>query len=215
MEIFLDTADIAQIKNLASTGLIDGITTNPSIIAKSGKVFKDVIGEIAQIIKGPISAEVISLEVEGMLKEAEELVKIAPNVCIKLPLTLNGLTACKILSQKNIMVNMTLCFTGAQGLMAAKAGATFVSPFIGRWDDIGIDGLNLIAELKEIFNNYNFRTKILAASIRHQMHFIEAAKIGADVATIPPDLFSKLITHPLTDKGIEIFLNDYNKSISK
>jgi transaldolase len=212
MKIFLDTADIQKIKEFASTGLIDGITTNPSIIAKSGKDFKTVIAEICTLVSGPVSAEVISLETEGMLKEAEELIKIAKNVCIKLPITANGLKACKVLSDKGIMVNMTLCFSAAQGLMAAKAGATFVSPFIGRWDDIGINGMELISELRTIFNNYNFETQILAASARHPIHFLEAAQIGADVITISPDLFPKLISHPLTEKGIEIFLNDYNSS---
>lgn len=214
MKIFLDSADVAKIKELASTGLIDGVTTNPSIIAKSGRKFEDVIAEICQIIKGPVSAEVIALDCDGMLKEAEKLIKIAPNVCIKVPLTMDGLKACHVLSSKGVMVNVTLCFSVAQGLMAAKAGATFVSPFIGRWDDIGTNGMQLIAELRDVYNNYGFETEILAASVRHPIHFLEAAKIGADVATIPVDLFPKLISHPLTEKGIEIFLNDYKKSIN-
>ena len=212
MKIFLDTADTKQIKAFASTGLVDGVTTNPSIIAKQGRKIQDVIAEICSIVTGPVSAEVISLDYEGMLKEAAELVKIAPNVCIKLPLTMDGLKACKTLTDNGTMVNVTLCFSAAQGLLAAKAGATFVSPFIGRLDDIGINGLELIAELRTVFNNYGFETEILAASIRHSIHFIEVAKIGADVATIPADLFPKLISHPLTEKGIEIFLNDYKKS---
>lgn len=212
MEIFLDTADLSQIEALAPTGLIDGITTNPSIIAKSGKKIHDVIAQICSIIKGPVSAEVMSLDFEGMMKEAKELIQIAPNVCIKLPLTIDGLKACKHLTENGTMVNITLCFSASQGLMAAKAGATFISPFIGRWDDIGINGLELIAELRTIYNNYNFSTKILAASVRHPIHFLEVAKIGADVATIPADLFAKLISHPLTEQGIKIFLNDYNKS---
>lgn len=212
MKIFLDTADTAQIKAFASTGLIDGVTTNPSIIAKSGRKMQDIIAEICSVIKGPVSAEVISLDCDGMLKEAAELVKIAPNVCIKLPLTMDGLKACKTLTDNGTMVNVTLCFSAAQGLLAAKAGATFVSPFIGRLDDIGINGLELIAELRTVFNNYGFETEILAASVRHSIHFLEVAKIGADVATIPADLFPKLISHPLTEKGIEIFLNDYKKS---
>lgn len=212
MKIFLDTADISKIESLANTGLVDGITTNPSIIAKQGRNLKEVISEICKIVKGPISAEVISLETEGMLKEAEDLIKIADNVCIKLPLTQNGLQACKIISSKGVMVNMTLCFSVAQGLMAAKAGATFVSPFVGRWDDIGTDGMDLISNLRLVFNNYGFETEILAASVRHPVHFMQAAQIGADAITIPPELFSKLISHPLTDKGIEIFLKDYNSN---
>ena len=209
MKIFLDTADTAKIKELSSTGLIDGVTTNPSIIAKSGRKFEDVITEICTLVKGPVSAEVISLEAEGMLKEAYELAKIAPNVCIKLPLTIEGLKACKILSEKGIQTNVTLCFSASQALMAAKAGATFVSPFVGRWDDIGINGMDLIADLRLIFNNYGFETEILAASVRNPIHFSEAIKLGADVATIPADLFGKIISHPLTDKGIEIFLKDH------
>jgi transaldolase len=212
MKIFLDTADITKIKEFSSTGLIDGITTNPSIIAKSGRKFEEVIAEICSLVKGPVSAEVISLDSEGMLKEANALIKIASNVCIKLPLTIEGLKACRILADKGVQTNVTLCFTASQGLMAAKAGATFVSPFIGRWDDIGINGIDLIADLRLVFNNYGFETEILAASIRTPIHFAEAIKIGADVSTIPTDLFSKLISHPLTEKGIEIFLNDYNKS---
>ena len=212
MKIFLDTADVSKIKEFASTGLIDGVTTNPSIIAKSGRKFEEVIAEICGLVKGPVSAEVIALDSEGMLKEANELIKIAPNVCIKLPLTMEGLKACRVLADKGVQTNVTLCFTASQGLMAAKAGATFVSPFIGRWDDIGINGMDLIADLRLVFNNYGFETEILAASIRTPIHFAEAIKIGADVGTIPVDLFAKLVSHPLTDKGIEIFLNDYNKS---
>lgn len=211
MKIFLDTADTATIKNLAGTGLIDGVTTNPSIIAKSGRNIQDVIAEICSLTSGPVSAEVISLEYDSMLKEAKELTKIASNVCIKVPLTVDGLKACKTLTENGTMVNVTLCFSASQGLMAAKAGATFISPFIGRWDDIGINGLELIAELRTIYNNYGFTTEILAASVRHPIHFLEASKIGADVATIPADLFTKLISHPLTEKGIEIFLNDHKK----
>jgi transaldolase len=209
MKIFLDTADTSKIKELTKTGLIDGITTNPSIIAKSGRKFEEVIEEICSLVSGPVSAEVISLESEKMLKEAENLIKIAQNVCIKLPLTLEGIKACRVLADKGIQTNLTLCFTAAQGLMAAKAGATFVSPFVGRWDDVGINGMDLISDLRLVFNNYGFETQILAASIRTPIHFAEAIKIGADVATIPADLFAKLISHPLTDKGIEIFLNDY------
>jgi transaldolase len=212
MKIFLDTADTNKIKELATSGLIDGVTTNPSIIAKSGRKFQEVIAEISSLVKGPVSAEVMSLESHGMLKEAEELIKIAKNVCIKLPLTLEGLKACRVLSEKGVQTNVTLCFSASQGLMAAKAGATFVSPFVGRWDDIGINGMDLISDLRLVFDNYGFKTQILTASVRTPMHFLDAIKIGADVATIPADLLTKLIQHPLTDKGIEIFLSDYQKT---
>lgn len=208
MKIFLDTADVKKIEELASTGLIDGVTTNPTIIAQSGRNFKEVIAEISKIVSGPISAEVVSLEYKEMLREASDLIKIASNVCIKLPITMDGLKACKHLSTEGVMVNMTLCFSASQAIMTAKAGATFVSPFIGRWDDIGTDGLELIKDIRRVFDLYHFQTKILAASIRHPVHFLGAAKIGADVCTIPPSLFAKLISHPLTDKGIEIFSKD-------
>lgn len=209
MKIFLDSADVNKIKVLTETGLIDGVTTNPSIISKQGRKLKDVIAEICKIVPGPVSAEVISEKYDDMLAEAEELIKIAPNVCIKLPITFDGLKACSALSRQDIMVNMTLCFSSAQGLMAAKAGATFVSPFIGRLDDIGINGMFLIAELREIFDNYGYPTSILSASIRNPIHFIESAKMGADAATIPPDLLNQLIVNPLTSKGLETFLTDH------
>jgi transaldolase len=213
MKIFLDSADVSKIKILNETGLIDGITTNPSLISKQGRKIQDVISEICNIVTGPVSAEVISEKYEDMLKEADELAEIAPNVCIKLPITYDGLRACNTLSSKDIMVNMTLCFSPAQGLMAAKAGASFVSPFIGRLDDIGVNGMFLISELRSIFDNYGYSTGILAASIRNPIHFIESAKVGADAATIPPELFNQLIAHPLTSKGIETFLTDHKKAI--
>lgn len=213
MKIFLDTADVAIIKELATTGLIDGVTTNPTIIAKSGRKFEEVIKEICAIVEGPVSAEVVSTEASDMLKEASKLAEIAKNVCIKLPLTIEGLKACSVLSKQGIMTNVTLCFSANQALMAAKAGATFVSPFIGRLDDISQDGMQLIADIRMIFDNYNFGTQILAASIRHTVHFLNSAKIGADVATIPPQLLKQLITHPLTDSGLEKFMSDW-KSVA-
>jgi transaldolase len=212
MKIFLDSADVDAIKDLASSGLIDGVTTNPSLIAKSGKRLEFVIEDICKVVEGPVSAEVISLDLDGMLKEADKLSKIAPNVCIKLPITLDGLRASKILSDKGIATNVTLCFSVSQALLVAKTGAAFVSPFLGRWDDIGVDGLGLIEEIRGVFDNFGFETEILGASIRHPLHFLECAKIGVDVVTIPPSLFEKLYKHPLTDKGIEIFLTDYEKS---
>lgn len=209
MKIFIDSADISKIKTLNDTGLIEGVTTNPTLISKQKGSIHDIIAEICAIIDGPVSAEVMAESYSDILKEAEELSKIAPNVCIKLPITLDGLKACSALSQQNIMVNMTLCFSPAQGLLAAKAGASFVSPFIGRLDDIGVNGMFLISELKTIFDNYGYPTSILAASIRNPIHFIEAAKIGADAATIPPQLLNQLIVHPLTEKGLETFFNDH------
>jgi transaldolase len=209
MKIFLDTAEISQIRSLNELGIIDGVTTNPSIIAKSGRKFQDVIAEICSIVEGPVSAEVIATTRNEMLTEALELVKIAANVCIKLPTTLEGIHTCNALANKGIMVNMTLCFSAQQALLVAKAGASFVSPFIGRLDDIGHDGLSLIAEIREIYNNYEFQTEILAASARNSYHFTQCAKIGADVITIPPSLVESFIKHPLTDKGLEIFANDW------
>jgi transaldolase len=209
MLFFLDTADIKEIERLNSFGIIDGVTTNPSIIAKSGLDFKDAIAHICSVVKGPVSAEVISDEYDEMIKEAKELCSIAKNVCVKLPTTMDGIKACKYLSDNGVMTNLTLCFSANQALLVAKAGATFVSPFIGRWDDISFNGLELIAAIKEIYLNYGFTTKILAASVRHAVHVLECARIGADVATMPPALIEKLIQHPLTDKGLEIFKNDW------
>ena len=216
MKFFVDTADVAEIKELAATGLLDGVTTNPSLIAKSGRDFKEAIAEICEVVPGPVSAEVTALDAEGMLKEAHELAKIAKNVTIKVPLTFDGLKACKALTGEGLMVNVTLCFNANQALLAAKAGATFVSPFIGRLDDIGQDGMHLIREIRQIFDNYqDLTTDILAASIRTVNHVREAALIGADVATVPPSILKALIKHPLTDKGIEMFMADWAKTGQK
>ena len=209
MKFFVDTADTAAIKELYDTGLLDGVTTNPSLIAKSGRDFKEVIAEICAIVPGPVSAEVASLEYDGMVAEGEHLAKIASNVVIKLPLTLNGLKAAKYFKEKGIKTNVTLCFSANQALLAAKAGATYISPFIGRLDDINIDGLELIENIRQIYDNYGFETEILAASIRTPNHVTEVALAGADVATIPPDVIKKLVNHPLTNAGIEGFVKDW------
>lgn len=209
MKFFVDTADTAAIKELYDTGLLDGVTTNPSLIAKSGRDFKEVIAEICAIVPGPVSAEVASLEYDGMVAEGEHLAKIASNVVVKLPLTLNGLKAAKYFKEKGIKTNVTLCFSANQALLAAKAGATYISPFIGRLDDINIDGLELIENIRQIYDNYGFETEILAASIRTPNHVTEVALAGADVATIPPDVIKKLVNHPLTNAGIEGFVKDW------
>lgn len=212
MKFFVDTAEINEIKELAATGLLDGVTTNPSLIAKSGRDFKEVIAEICAAVEGPVSAEVTALDADGMVAEGKKLAKIAKNVAVKVPLTLDGLKACRTLSQAGTMVNVTLCFSANQALLAAKSGATFISPFIGRLDDINIDGMELIREIRQIYDNYDFNTEILAASIRTANHVKEAALIGADVATVPPAVLKGLIKHPLTDKGIESFLADWKKT---
>ena len=212
MKFFVDTAEIADIKDLASTGLIDGVTTNPSLIAKSGRDFIEVTKEICGLVDGPVSAEVVALDYENMMREAEILRKIADNVCIKVPLTLDGLRTCKALSSEGTKVNVTLCFSANQALLAAKAGATFISPFIGRHDDNGFDGLDLIRDIRLIYDNYDYRTEILVASIRHGIHVLESAKIGADVITAPPAVIKGLFRHVLTDKGIEGFLADWAKT---
>jgi len=212
MKFFVDTAEINEIKELAATGLLDGVTTNPSLIAKSGRDFKEVIAEICAAVEGPVSAEVTALDAEGMVTEGKKLAKIAKNVAVKVPLTLDGLKACRTLTQAGTMVNVTLCFSANQALLAAKSGATFISPFIGRLDDINIDGMELIREIRQIYDNYDFGTEILAASIRTANHVKEAALIGADVATVPPAVLKGLIKHPLTDKGIESFLADWKKT---
>ena len=212
MKFFADTAEVKDIKELNDLGLLDGVTTNPSLIAKSGRNFKDVIAEICSIVEGPVSAEVVSLDYEGMMREAKDLRKIAGNVTIKVPLTLDGLKACKALSSDGCMVNVTLCFSAIQALLAAKAGATFISPFIGRLDDIHLDGTDLIAEIRQIYDNYAFDTEILAASVRTALHVKQVALIGADVATCPPAVIKGLVKHPLTDKGIEQFLADWKKT---
>ena len=212
MKFFADTAEVKDIKELNDLGLLDGVTTNPSLIAKSGRNFKDVIAEICAIVEGPVSAEVVSLDYEGMMREAKDLRQIAPNVTIKVPLTLDGLKACKTLTSDGCMVNVTLCFSAIQALLAAKAGATFISPFIGRLDDIHLDGTELIAEIRQIYDNYAFDTEILAASVRTALHVKQVALIGADVATCPPAVIKGLVKHPLTDKGIEQFLADWKKT---
>ena len=212
MKFFADTAEVKDIQELNDLGLLDGVTTNPSLIAKSGRKFKDVIAEICAIVEGPVSAEVVSLDYEGMMREAADLRKIANNVTIKVPLTLDGLKACKALTTDGCMVNVTLCFSAIQALLAAKAGATFISPFIGRLDDIHLDGTELIAEIRQIYDNYAFDTEILAASIRTPLHVKQVALIGADVATCPPSVIKGLVRHPLTDKGIEQFLADWKKT---
>lgn len=212
MKFFVDTADTAEIADLAATGLLDGVTTNPSLIAKSGRDFMEVTREICGLTAGPVSAEVVALDHAGMMREAEVLRKIADNVCIKVPLTIDGLKTCKALTSEGTMVNVTLCFSANQALLAAKAGATFISPFIGRHDDNGFDGLQLISDMRLIYDNYAFETQILAASVRHPIHVLECAKIGADVATMPPAVIRSLFNHVLTDKGIEGFLADWAKT---
>jgi transaldolase len=212
MKFFADTADVVEIREIKEMGLLDGVTTNPSLIAKSGRPFKEVIAEICSFVDGPVSAEVAALDFDGMIKEGNVLRKIAKNVAIKVPLTVDGLKACKVLTSEGTMVNVTLCFSANQALLAAKAGATFISPFIGRLDDIHIDGMDLISEIRQIYDNYDFDTNILAASIRTPNHIREAALIGADYATAPPAVLKSLVKHPLTDKGIELFLADWKKT---
>ncbi|KEO91928.1 transaldolase [Erythrobacter longus] len=209
MKFFADTAEIEPIKELAATGLLDGVTTNPSLIHKSGRDFMEVTKEICAIVDGPVSAEVVALDHATMMKEAEVLRKIADNVCIKVPLTVDGLKTCKALSDDGTMVNVTLCFSANQALLAAKAGATFISPFVGRHDDNGFDGMDLIEDIRLIYDNYGFETEILVASVRHVTHVLESAKIGADVMTAPPKVILALFNHVLTDKGIEGFLKDW------
>ncbi|GAA4766930.1 fructose-6-phosphate aldolase [Stakelama sediminis] len=212
MKFFVDTADTKEIRELADTGLVDGVTTNPSLVQKSGREFLDVVKEICSIVPGPVSAEVVALDHEGMMKEAEVLRKIADNVTIKVPLTIDGLKTCKALTEDGTMVNVTLCFSANQALLAAKAGATFISPFVGRLDDIGQDGMDLIADIRLIYDNYDYDTEILVASIRHPLHVLQAAKIGGDVMTAPPKVIKQLFNHPLTDKGLESFLADWKKT---
>jgi transaldolase len=212
MKFFVDTADVAEIRELAETGLLDGVTTNPSLIMKAGRPIADVIAEICDITPGPVSAEVAAINLEGMLNEGRKLAAIAKNVAVKVPLTLDGLKACRKLTDEGRMVNVTLCFTANQALLAAKAGATFISPFIGRLDDIGIDGMELIEEIRAIYDNYDFGTQLLAASIRTPNHVKLAAIAGADVATVPPAVLKSLLKHPLTDKGLELFLADWKKT---
>ncbi len=216
MKFFIDTADLDDIKALAETGMVDGVTTNPSLIAKSGKDFKTLIGEICKIIDGPVSAEVAATDTQGMLNEAEILSAIADNVCVKIPLTWDGLAATKILSDKGVKTNVTLCFSANQALLAAKAGASFISPFVGRLDDIAISGMDLIADICQIYDNYpDLETEILVASVRSPEHIRESALLGADVATLPPAVLRSLIDHPLTEKGLNAFMADWQKSGQK
>lgn len=215
MDFFLDTADITEIEELYTTGMVNGVTTNPSLIAKSGKDFKDVIKQICEIVDGPVSAEVIAIKYDEMVKEGEILAKIHENVTIKLPMTWDGLRACKYFSSKEIKTNVTLCFSASQALLAAKAGATFVSPFIGRLDDVGQEGMKLIEEIRQIYDNYMFETAILAASIRTTEHVLRCAKAGADVGTMPAKILKQLIKHPLTDAGLQAFLADWQMTGQK
>lgn len=216
MKFFVDTAEIDEIRELVATGLLDGVTTNPSLIAKSGRDFMEVLNEICAIVSGPVSAEVTATDSAAMIVEGEKLAKVADNIAVKVPLTWDGLKACKALSGNGIVVNVTLCFSPTQALFAAKAGATFVSPFVGRLDDISEDGMQLIRDIRVIFDNYdNLTTEILVASIRNPMHVVESALIGADVVTVPPDVMRKLARHPLTDKGLEAFLRDWESTGQK
>jgi transaldolase len=209
MKFFIDTADVNEIREAHALGLVDGVTTNPSLIAKSGRKFKDVIKEIVSIVDGPISAEVISLDAPGMIKEGKELAKIHRNIVVKLPMTPEGLKACKVLTDKGIKTNVTLIFTSMQALLAAKAGATYVSPFVGRLDDISQDGMGIIEEIRTIFDNYGYSSEIIVASVRNPIHVLNSALIGADVATIPYSVMIQLARHPLTDAGIKKFLEDW------
>lgn len=213
MKFFVDTAEVADIRSLAEAGLVDGVTTNPSLVAKSGRDFKEVIAEICAITPGPVSAEVTATDAAGMIAEGKVLRSIAPNVAVKVPLTEAGLVACRTLANDGAMVNVTLCFSPAQALLAAKAGATFISPFVGRLDDIATDGMRLIADIVQIYRNYpNLKTEVLVASVRHPIHLVEAAKMGAHVATLPPNVIRMLLKHPLTDRGLEAFLADWKKT---
>ncbi|WP_333638016.1 fructose-6-phosphate aldolase [Tissierella praeacuta] len=215
MKLFIDTANIDEIKEINEWGVICGVTTNPSLIAKEGREFKEVVKEIAGIVDGPISAEVISLDKEGMLKEARELAKIHPNIIIKIPMTKEGLKAVKVLDNEGIKTNVTLIFSANQALLAARAGATYVSPFVGRLDDIGNEGIYIIEDIVEVFNMHNINTEIIAASIRHPIHVLDAAKAGAHISTIPYKVFVQMLTHPLTDSGIDKFLKDWDSLQNK
>ncbi len=211
MELFIDTADVNEIKEAAEMGVIDGVTTNPSLVAKSGRKFMDVLKEIVKIVDGPVSAEVISTDVKGMIKEAEELVKVGDNIVIKIPLIEEGLKAIKELSERGIKTNVTLVFSPLQALLAAKAGGTYVSPFVGRLDDIAHEGMDIVEDIVTIYDNYGYQTKVLVASIRNPIHLLESARLGADVATVPMSVIRQLTKHPLTDRGLERFLEDWKK----
>ncbi len=213
MKFFVDTADVAEIRDLAATGLVDGVTTNPSLVAKSGRDFFEVLREICEIVDGPVSAEVAATDVDTMLAEGKALAALADNIAVKVPLTPDGLKACKALTGDGIKVNVTLCFSAAQAILAAKAGATFVSPFVGRLDDIGTDGMGLISDICDIYEQYaGFTTEVLVASVRHPIHVIESAKMGAHVVTVPPGVLRAMFNHPLTDKGLAAFLADWKKT---
>jgi transaldolase len=212
MKIFLDTANLSEIREAAQTGLIDGVTTNPSLVAKEGKSFKEILKEITQLVKGPISAEVVATDYDGMIREAKPLADLHSNIVIKVPLTVDGLRACQTLSRSGTKVNVTLCFSLTQALLAAKSGATYISPFIGRLDDISENGMKLIKDIVKIYKNYEFKTEVLAASIRHPMHVVEAALVAPHVGTMPYTVFQQLFKHPLTDRGLEKFLADWKKA---
>ena len=215
MRFFVDTADIAAIRELHELGMVDGVTTNPSLILKSGRNIAEVTKEICEMVPGPVSAEVVANDAEGMIREGRHLAQIAPNVTVKVPLTWDGLRACKALTDEGHMVNVTLCFTAAQAILAAKAGATFISPFIGRLDDLGLDGMELIADIRRIYDNYGYETNLLAASVRSVSHIIECARIGADVITAPPSVIKAMASHVLTDKGLDQFNADWAKTGQK
>lgn len=212
MKFFVDTADVAAIKELNDLGMVDGVTTNPSLILKSGRDILEVTKEICDLVKGPVSAEVVALDADTMIAEGRKLAEIATNITVKVPLTWDGLRACKVLTDEGKMVNVTLCFSANQALLAAKAGATFISPFVGRLDDINMDGMELIADIRQIYDNYGFSTQILAASIRTVNHATQCALVGADVMTAPPSVIKSMISHPLTDKGIDQFMKDWAKT---
>ena len=215
MKFFADTAEIAEIRELQDTGLLDGVTTNPSLVKKSGRDFLEVVKEIAGVVKGPVSAEVVATDFDGMMREAEVLRKLADNIAVKVPLTIDGLKACKSLSGDGTMVNVTLCFSANQALLAAKAGAAFISPFVGRLDDIGQPGIEIISDIRMIYDNYDFSTEILVASVRNPIHVLEAAKIGADVMTAPTAVIRQLFKHPLNDAGMAAFLKDWEATGQK
>lgn len=215
MKFFIDTANINEIKEAAALGILDGVTTNPSLVSKEGKDFRKLLDEILAIVDGPVSAEVISTDYDGILKEAHDLAKIHKNIVVKVPLIKEGLKAVRTLSSENIKTNVTLCFSASQALLAAKAGATYISPFVGRLDDISTNGMDLIAQIVQIYKNYDYKTQVLVASIRHPLHLVEAALMGADVSTMPFSVIDKLFNHPLTDLGLEKFLSDWKKTQSK
>lgn len=211
MKFFIDSADIGEIKEAASMGVIDGVTTNPSLVAKTGRKFRDVLEDICEVVKGPVSAEVVALDYDGMMKEARELARLKPNIVVKIPMTTEGLKAVKTCAGEGIRTNVTLCFSANQALLAAKAGATYISPFVGRLDDISEDGMALIRDVVTIYENYDFATEVLVASVRHPVHVLESARLGADVATCPFSVLKQLAQHPLTDTGIQRFLEDWEK----